>query len=175
VFVTHDQEEALSMSDRIAVMNQGRIEQLGDPREIYQHPETTFVADFVGVLNALELTIDQVSGEDAIMRVSDRDRLVVPTAGTGVTAGGSVLVAVRPERVQIQRPDEPVEDHASRLHGTVAQVVYLGTMTQFHVDTASGMRLIAHRLSDDRAGEIAQGDDVVVTWAREDASILHAG
>jgi spermidine/putrescine transport system ATP-binding protein len=175
VFVTHDQEEALSMSDRIAVMNQGRIEQLGGPRQIYQHPETPFVADFVGVLNALDLTIDTVQGEDAVMKVSEEDRLVVPTAATGVTAGSNVLVAVRPERVELRRRDEPGVEGASRLHGTLAQVVYLGTMTQFHVDTVVGKRLIAHRLSDDRASEFTQGDEVVLTWAREDASILHTG
>jgi spermidine/putrescine transport system ATP-binding protein len=175
VFVTHDQEEALSMSDRIAVMNQGRIEQLGGPRQIYQFPETPFVADFVGVLNALDLTIDSVDGEDAVMRLGQGDRLVVPTAATGVQAGSKVLVAVRPERVQILRADEPASEHASRLHGSLAQVVYLGTMTQFHVDTVAGKRLIAHRLSDDRAGEFTQGDDVVLSWAREDAAILHVG
>jgi spermidine/putrescine transport system ATP-binding protein len=163
------------MSDRIAVMNQGRIEQLGDPRQIYQHPETPFVADFVGVLNALELQIDSVEGEDAIMRLAEGDRLVVPTAGTGVVAGGQVLVAVRPERVQLRRRDEPVPEHASLLNGTIAQIVYLGTMTQFHVDTSAGRRLIAHRLSDDRAGEFAPDDAVTLTWARDDASILRSG
>ncbi|MEX0983776.1 MAG: ABC transporter ATP-binding protein [Actinomycetota bacterium] len=175
IFVTHDQEEALSMSDRIAVMHDGRIEQLGQPREVYEHPETPFVADFVGVLNALDMRIDVVEGSDAIMRVDERDRIVVPTAQTGVAAGATALVAVRPERVEVLRADEEPGDGDSRLRGTVAQVVYLGTLTQFHVDTILGKRLIAHRLSDDRAGEFAQGDEVTLTWAREDASILHTG
>jgi len=156
-------------------MNQGLIEQLGEPRQIYQHPETPFVADFVGVLNGLDMRIDIVEGSDAIMRVDERDRIVVPTAQTGVAAGATALVAVRPERVEVLRAGEEPTDGDSRLRGTVAQVVYLGTLTQFHVDTILGKRLIAHRLSDDRAGEFAQGDEVTLTWAREDASILHIG
>jgi spermidine/putrescine transport system ATP-binding protein len=171
VFVTHDQEEALSMSDRIAVMNNGVIEQLGPPREIYQFPETTFVADFVGVLNAVELTVDRVDGEDVTMRVGDAERVVVPAAGTGITAGGTALVAVRPERIQIAEVGS-VSDASSHIGGTVAQIVYLGTLTQFHVDTSLGTRFIAHRLSDDRASRITEGDRVALTWAREDGSIL---
>jgi spermidine/putrescine transport system ATP-binding protein len=170
VYVTHDQEEALSMSDRIAVMNHGRIEQLGRPREIYEHPETPFVADFVGVLNALDLRIDEVRGDDAMMRIGDGERVVVPRAGTGVAAGSTALVAVRPERIRISTEDVAA-DGGSRVDGTVAQIVYLGTLTQFHVDT-SLKRFIAHRLSDDGAGRIAEGDRVNLTWAREDASIL---
>jgi spermidine/putrescine transport system ATP-binding protein len=172
VYVTHDQEEALSMSDRIAVMNQGLIEQLGSPRLVYEHPETPFVADFVGVLNAMDLRVDEVSGGDAIMRVSDRERIVVPAAGS-IAGGSTLLVAVRPERVQLSPGDaDGSTNGGSRLVGTVAQVVYLGTLTQFHVDTAVGKRLIAHRLSDDTAAEVGDGDRVTLTWAREDSSLL---
>jgi spermidine/putrescine transport system ATP-binding protein len=177
VYVTHDQEEALSMSDRIAVMNLGVIEQLGPPRLVYEHPETPFVADFVGVLNAMDLRIDEVSGDDAIMRVSERERVVVPIAGTGVETGGAVFAAVRPERVELRRGDADEDEGAdggSRITGTVAQVVYLGTLTQFHVDTAIGKRLIAHRLSDDAAAEVDEGDRVTLTWAREDSALLQA-
>ena len=172
VFVTHDQEEALSMSDRIAVMNHGVIEQLGAPRDVYEHPESPFVADFVGVLNALELRIDEVTGDDAIMRVSDTERVVVPVAGTGVTAGSTVLAAVRPERITVTSIGDGT---TSLLKGRVEQVVYLGTLTQFHVQTSLGRRVIAHRLSDDGAARITQGDEVSLTWAREDGSILRVG
>src|SRR5580765_510294 len=86
VYVTHDQEEALSMSDRIAVMNRGQVEQIGGPREIYDHPATAFVADFIGSLNALELTVDEVVGTYAVMRLGEGQRVVVPVTsdyGTG--------------------------------------------------------------------------------------------
>src|SRR6187549_1325327 len=98
VYVTHDQEEALTMSDRIAVMNGGDIEQIGDPKEIYEHPRTPFVADFVGSLNAFDLRVDEVSDGVAVMRVNDRERLAVPTSA-GTRAGDELRVAVRPERV----------------------------------------------------------------------------
>ncbi len=99
VYVTHDQEEALSMSDRIAVMNAGLIEQLGEPREIYERPQTPFVADFVGVLNAVDFRVDERRGGDAVMRVNDGERVVVPVEGLQVDVGSTLLVAVRPERI----------------------------------------------------------------------------
>jgi spermidine/putrescine transport system ATP-binding protein len=170
VYVTHDQEEALSMSDRIAVMNQGVVEQLGSPRDVYEQPATPFVADFVGVLNAIELRVDQIDGGDAVMWVAEGERIVVRTADP-VVAGDALLVAVRPERVRVQPAGRQVEGD-SRLAGSVAQVVYLGTMTQFHVDTAIGHRLIAHRLSDDGAAGIREGDQVKLSWDRDDASVL---
>jgi len=175
VYVTHDQEEALSMSDRIAVMNQGVIEQLGPPRQIYEHPETPFVADFVGVLNAVEFRADEVSGEDIVMRVSDRERIVVPRAGVDVGQGTDLLVAVRPERIWLRSEDVEFEAHESRLTGTIAQVVYLGTLTQFHVETTLNRRLIVHELSDASLSEAQAGDKVTLTWARDDSAILSEG
>jgi spermidine/putrescine transport system ATP-binding protein len=167
VFVTHDQDEALSMSDRIAVMNHGVIEQVGEPREIYERPATPYVADFVGVLNAMRLTIDETREHDGVAAMGDGQRIVVP----GGSKGDEVLVAVRPERIRIARGDvEP--DAVSRVRGRVSQVVYLGTLTQFHVEASSGERLVVHRLSDEGAGSIGAGDDVTLAWDREDAAIL---
>src|SRR3954451_3563135 len=78
VYVTHDQDEALAMSDRIAVMNKGRVEQIGEPREIYEHPKTAFVADFIGSLNALEFTVHELVGGFVVMRLGEGGRVVVP-------------------------------------------------------------------------------------------------
>src|SRR5438034_10041515 len=116
VYVTHDQEEALAMSDRIAVMNGGRVEQTGSPREIYEHPATPFVADFIGSLNALDLRVDEVVGGYALQRLGERERLVVPV-GAGVRTGDTLRIAVRPERVRF---DDPAEG-GSCLNGTVAE------------------------------------------------------
>jgi spermidine/putrescine transport system ATP-binding protein len=171
VYVTHDQEEALSMSDRIAVMKDGVIEQLGTPREVYEHPATPFVADFVGVLNALAFRVDETSGPDAIMRLGDRDRVIVP-AGGSVGTGAELLVAVRPERVRVHLGDA-AGNGGSRVTGHVDDVVYLGTLTQFHIATAAGATIVAHRLSDEDAAGIDRGQAVTLTWDREDASILH--
>ena len=147
VYVTHDQEEALAMSDRIAVMNAGRVEQLGTPREIYEHPSTAFVADFIGSLNVLELSIDEVVGAYAVARLGERDRVVVRVDG-GLRVGDTVRLAVRPERVELTRDATPAGDGGSVLHGSVAEAVFLGMYTQFHVDTAAG-RIVSHRLADE--------------------------
>jgi spermidine/putrescine transport system ATP-binding protein len=174
VYVTHDQEEALSMSDRIAVMNEGRIEQLGSPREIYERPQTPFVADFVGVLNAMPIRVDEVQDLVASMRLGDAERVVVPVP-MGASAGERLTAVVRPERVRIHRRGDAIdEDAGSRLRGRVALIVYLGTLTQFHVDTTLGARLIAHRLSDEGAGEVREGDEVVLSWSHDDVSVLQA-
>ena len=166
VYVTHDQEEALAMSDRIAVMNRGRVEQLGTPREIYDHPRTAFVADFIGSLNAIELTIDELVGDYSVTRLGDDDRVVAPAAGR--RPGDAVRVAVRPEHVQLGAAGT---GEGSRLTGTIAQVVYLGMYTQFHVDTRAG-RIVSHRLADESTAGLEAGSTVTLTWSPEHASFL---
>src|SRR5262245_60596976 len=99
VYVTHDQEEALAMSDRIAVMSGGRIEQIGAPREIYEQPASAFVADFIGSLNTMEVRVDEVVGGFAVMRLGDGDRIVVPAPNR--RSGESFRAAVRPERIRV--------------------------------------------------------------------------
>jgi spermidine/putrescine transport system ATP-binding protein len=170
VYVTHDQDEALSMSDRIAVMNHGRVEQIAGPREIYEHPTTAFVADFIGSLNALDFTVDELVGGYAVMRVGEADRVVLPVGGETNT-GDSFRVAVRPERVQIGRPGDSGVDGGTRLQGTVVQVVYLGMYTQFHVETAAG-RLVSHRLADELVDPPEPTTRVSVTWEPEHTAVL---
>ena len=170
VYVTHDQDEALSMSDRIAVMNHGRVEQIAGPREIYEHPATAFVADFIGSLNALDFTVDELVGGYAVMRVGEADRVVLPVGGETNT-GDSFRVAVRPERVQIGRPGDSGVDGGTRLQGTVVQVVYLGMYTQFHVETAAG-RLVSHRLADELVDPPEPTTRVSVMWEPEHTAVL---
>jgi spermidine/putrescine transport system ATP-binding protein len=169
VYVTHDQEEALAMSDRIAVMNGGRVEQTGSPREIYEHPRTAFVADFIGSLNALDLTIDELVGGYAVARFGENERVVVPV-GAGRQAGETIRVAVRPERVQIG----PAPDGGSRLEGTIAELVFLGMYTQLHVDTRAG-RIVCHRLADESLAPLEPGSRVTLSWEPEQASLLGDG
>jgi len=170
VYVTHDQEEALAMSDRIAVMNGGHVEQIGTPRDIYERPHTSFVADFIGSLNALDLRIDELVGVNAVMRLGEAERLVVPV-GPGHRAGESVRVAVRPERVQIEPVGSPLLNGGSRLEGTIAEIVFLGMYTQFHVDTQAG-RLVSHRLADESLRGLDGGSRVALSWDVEQASLL---
>jgi spermidine/putrescine transport system ATP-binding protein len=170
VYVTHDQEEALAMSDRIAVMNHGRVEQIGGPREIYEHPATAFVADFIGSLNAIDLRVDELVGAYAVMRLGEQQRLVVP-AGSGTRPGDSFRIAVRPERVQIGAMDDASADGGSRVEGTIAEIVYLGMYTQFHVETSAG-RVVCHRLADESLGPFVEGSRVALSWEPDHASLL---
>jgi spermidine/putrescine transport system ATP-binding protein len=170
VYVTHDQEEALAMSDRIAVMSGGRVEQVGSPREIYEHPKTAFVADFIGSLNALELTVEEFVGGYALMRLDESQRIVV-RVGSGTRTGDSLRIAVRPERVRIRPAERSTDERGSRLEGTIAEIIYLGMYTQFHVETAAG-HVICHRLDDASLAPLAPGARVELSWEADQASIL---
>jgi spermidine/putrescine transport system ATP-binding protein len=170
VYVTHDQEEALAMSDRIAVMNGGRVEQIGSPRKIYEHPQTAFVADFVGSLNSIELTVDEIVGGYALMRLGERERVVVQV-GSAARAGDSLRIAVRPERVQIAPLDGRAPAGGSRLEGEIAEIIYLGMYTQFHVETRAG-RIVCHRLADESLAPLGGGSRVALSWDADHASRL---
>ena len=172
VYVTHDQEEALAMSDRIAVMNGGRVEQVAVPREIYERPASPFVADFIGSLNTLGFKVDEVVGEYAVMRLGDRERVVV-TLAPGAHAGDSFRVAVRPERIRIGESGGPTSGSGSRLEGTITQVVYLGMYTQFHVGTRAGA-LVCHRLASESTEPFETGHRVALSWDAEHTSVLEA-
>jgi spermidine/putrescine transport system ATP-binding protein len=171
VYVTHDQEEALTMSDRIGVMHGGVIEQVGDPKEIYDHPTTPFVADFIGSLNALDFRVDEVADGLAVMRLGDNERLVVPV-GRVPQPGEQLRVAVRPERVRIEPANGRAPEGGSRVEGTIAELVYLGGLTHFHVDTGATGRVVSHRMDDEVASSLEPGKKVVLTWPAEHAYVL---
>jgi spermidine/putrescine transport system ATP-binding protein len=167
VYVTHDQEEALAMSDRIAVMDAGLVQQLGTPREVYEQPATPFVADFIGSLNAIEIRVDEVVGGYGVARLGEQDRVVVPVEA-GTSAGSELRVAVRPEHVRLGAGGG---ENGSRLGGTIADIVYLGMYTQFHVDTRAG-RVVSHRLADEAVEELAAGSAVELAWDADDSYVL---
>jgi spermidine/putrescine transport system ATP-binding protein len=170
VYVTHDQEEALAMSDRIAVMNDGVVEQVAPPREIYERPVTAFCADFIGSLNAIDFRVDEVDGGQLVSRVSPTERLVVEAAN-GHHEGDALKLAVRPERIRIAASGRPAPEEGSRLEGVVAEVIYLGSLTQFHVDTKLG-RVVSYRMNDEVQAGIDSGRDVVLTWPVHGSSVL---
>jgi spermidine/putrescine transport system ATP-binding protein len=134
VFVTHDQEEALSMSDRVAVMDAGRLEQVGPPRELYEEPATPFVADFLGVSNLMTIEVEAVDADGCLLRVGDA-RLRA-AGGTGLVAGGAATVVVRPERIVL----EPYRaaGGGNRVPGMVERTVYTGSAIQVIVRLAIG-------------------------------------
>jgi ABC-type Fe3+/spermidine/putrescine transport system ATPase subunit len=137
LYVTHDQEEALAMSDRIAVMRAGRIEQVGAPRQIYHAPTTEFVASFVGITNVLAGTVHQRQGAEADVLVGGslvRARTVRPV-GTPVT------LSLRPEALRVLRPGETAPPGCKLLSGTLEETEYLGAVTRFSVRLAGGLPL----------------------------------
>ncbi|MBH0097919.1 ABC transporter ATP-binding protein [Salinibacterium sp. NSLL150] len=145
IFVTHDQEEALTLSDRVAVFNNGRVEQVGTAREVYEFPATEFVARFLGLSNLIpaELSADGVQS------------------------------SVRPERVRLLTADTAASAGAVSLLGTVSETVYTGPTTRFLVDTESGVRVIAERANDHHPSAesaFARGDRVRVEWTTDHAS-----
>jgi spermidine/putrescine transport system ATP-binding protein len=135
VYVTHDQEEALTMSDQIAVMNLGRVEQVADPEQVYERPETTFVAGFIGVSNLMPATVEAGGG------VHLDNGPTVPAAEDGFRPGERCQAVVRPEKLHIGRVDEPADGDLPSVEGTVESSVYLGTSTQIVVDLGDDVRM----------------------------------
>jgi spermidine/putrescine ABC transporter ATP-binding subunit len=177
VYVTHDQEEALTMSDRIAVMHQGRVLQVADPRTLYEQPASRFVADFIGVSNLLPGTVCALTA----------DRVDIALAGTGViqaprraglALGQEVTVAVRPERLSLEAGGSGSDEapHANRLYGTVRDVIFTGGDTQVFVALAGG-DVVVVRLPNDvpRARPpAAPGRSVRLIWDPESTAVLVA-
>jgi spermidine/putrescine transport system ATP-binding protein len=163
VYVTHDQGEALTMSDRIAVMNDGDIEHLGSPRDIYEHPATKFVAGFIGTSNVLAGTVTRAAdGEVAVIEVNPEERIVVPLPGA--VAGAAVELTVRPEKIDLSTLPPPAGT-GSVLRGTVTEVVYLGTSTNYNVTTSTGHEVVVFTQNASSADDIAgRGDAVWLCW-----------
>jgi spermidine/putrescine transport system ATP-binding protein len=163
VYVTHDQGEALTMSDRIAVMNDGSIEHLGTPREIYEHPRTRFVAGFIGTSNLLTGTVTRLDGDHAIIQISQDERIIVPVQDRAVSEGSRLELTVRPEKIDLTTAGPSGEGCA--LRGTVTEVVYLGTSTNFSVTTSAGADVVVFQQNSASAGNMAaRGDSVWLSW-----------
>lgn len=166
IFVTHDQEEALTMSDRIAVMSAGEIRQVGSPREIYDHPAERFVADFIGDTNFLPADLLSVSGETAQVRLSSGREIAARTWEAGPQSG-SITLAVRPEHASIGPVDEGL------VTGTLGEVVYFGTDTHYHVALNDGTAFVV-RLQNrpDAASSYTTGDTVGIQFGAGVGQVL---
>ena len=168
VFVTHDQEEALTLSDRIAVMNNGRIEQLDTPIEIYERPRTRFVSEFIGVSNFLEGQGIAGEGGRALVRTAKGLQVSVPASALPGGPTGWVTLSVRPEKITLH-PERPSEAH-NVFRATVENVVYLGTNTHYYVRTDEGERLTVFEqnlLAHGAKLIYAAGDSVFIHWRPE--------
>ncbi|MDH3230061.1 MAG: ABC transporter ATP-binding protein [Alphaproteobacteria bacterium] len=167
IFVTHDQEEALTMSDRVAVMNQGRILQVGSPRAIYDHPAERFVANFIGDTNFLEADIVSAANGEATVRLAS-GRTVRATAPEGSAPEGKVTVVIRPEHARLARG----RDEAP-LSGRLEHVVYFGTDTHYHLRLDGDVPFVVRMQNiRDNEEDFRAGEELGVEIARNAVQIL---
>ncbi len=161
VYVTHDQNEALTMSDRIAVMNDGIIEQLGSPRDIYEHPASRFVAGFIGTSNLLTGRATSVTAKQIVVPLRDRQ----------VSEGQQLELTVRPEKIELTAERPTSGDCA--LRGTLSEVVYLGTSTNFAVATSTGADMVVFQQNSASADDVPdRGDSVWLSWQSEHSHLI---
>jgi len=177
VYVTHDQEEALTMSDRIAVMNRGRIEQIGDPEEVYERPATTFVAGFIGVSNLMPGEVISANGDGAKLRLDAGPTVRTPGTG-GATAGERAHAVVRPEKLVLSPASESAPDGRPSVEGQVESSLYLGTATQMVVKLGDGTRmtvLVPNADAEARRDLPVAGDGARLSWSDENIHIVREG
>jgi spermidine/putrescine transport system ATP-binding protein len=174
VYVTHDQEEALTMSDRIAVMHKGKVLQIGTPTEIYERPNCRFVADFIGETNFLQGEVIGHENGQVTIRIGPDLQVRVPL-GELKTVDSPVTVAVRPEKLRLM--DKPFPHVENCLPGVIQEVVYIGTDTQFLISLADDLTIRVRQQNhistpERRAYSGERGDKVYVAWASESALLL---
>ncbi|MDQ1434660.1 MAG: spermidine/putrescine transport system ATP-binding protein [Actinomycetota bacterium] len=169
VYVTHDQEEALVMSDRLAVMSQGRVEQVGYPEDIYERPATRFVAGFIGTSNIVEAAVTGRVGEFLQVEAAPGDRLLVPApTDRSVSPGDRLSFTVRPEKLRVVAETEVVADNFCTVSGTVVDVVYQGVSTQLVIRTDTGTTLVVFRQNSERVSDAGvPGTRARIVWDPE--------
>jgi spermidine/putrescine transport system ATP-binding protein len=171
LYVTHDQEEALSMSDRLAVMRQGRLEQIGTPQEVFETPTTKFVADFLGARNIFAAVITAVQAQGLDLE-TPLGRCQAALSTPGMAVGEQVSFMVRPEAVQLFPAHTDRENHPAMV-GQIASILYLGESTEIEVRLANGQGIVS-RLPSRMAQQerYQQHDRVRVFWRAEDCHVL---
>ncbi len=165
VFVTHDQEEALTMSDRIAVMNEGRVEQIGTPEEIYHEPASEFVAGFIGMANLLPASVESRDGARATARLADGTTVNI-AAVPGLAAGDPATFMVRPERMHLHVGD------GEGLRAEVVDLVFQGPVIRVELALADGTALVAHVGPDEDLPMLRPGDSVRVECDADGGRLL---
>jgi putrescine transport system ATP-binding protein len=173
IVVTHDQDEAMALATRIAVMDHGQVVQVGTPAEIYEFPRSRFVADFVGTTNLFEGTVSACEGGLISVRCTETDsELLVDDQGR-FSVGQRVWVALRPEKVRLAK--QPASGaRINQLRGTVWELGYLGNRSTYRIRTASGKLVIVFAQNERRTSEAAidWSDEVFVSWSADAAVVL---
>ncbi|SDJ69997.1 ABC transporter ATP-binding protein [Streptomyces indicus] len=177
VHVTHDQEEAMTMADQVAVMNAGRVEQLGSPAELYENPQTTFVANFLGTSNLITAEVADSSGDSLVVKAGDA-KLSLPAARTSAETrtGGKVLLGIRPEKISLVHADEAgtIAAGRNRITGRIAQSSFIGVSTQYVIDTPVCDAFEVYVQNIERDGRLTPGTEVVLHWNPEHSFGLDA-
>lgn len=174
IFVTHDQEEALTLSDRIVVMEGGLIMQVGTPHEIYQHPATSFVSDFIGLSNAIDAIVTKVDGNLVDVTVKDSDMILRAPASEISRTGEKVEISVRPENIILF---QPITEGYNVLQGVISHVVYTGPLTYFYIDAGDCAKFIALQPNvklPSSGGQPKSGDRITFGWRHECTRVLSA-
>jgi spermidine/putrescine transport system ATP-binding protein len=174
IYVTHDQEEAMTMSDRIAVMNKGHYEQLGEPETLYERPRTRFVAGFLGVSNLLPAKADGTADAYAVLRLSDGSAVRAPRALLD-SHPGAVALGVRPEKIRLHARGGTLPDNVNRLDGVVRDASYIGVSTQYTVELPGDRRISVFEQNVERATKAelwAPGEEVTLSWSPEHSFVV---
>ncbi len=167
VYVTHDQEEALTMSDRIAVMNEGKVQQVADPTTLYELPRNRFVANFIGQTNVFSGTVESVSGERVTLRTRAGTSIeAVIREGIEVEVGTQAQATVRPEKVRFGSTGDNVSNVEIR------QIVYLGVSTQYMAELPGGAQLVLYQQNTQDSAGPGVGEEVTVAWDAQNCLVL---
>ncbi len=168
IYVTHDQEEALTMSDRIAVMNEGRVEQIGPPREIYHSPTSVFVANFIGVANLIPAIVQDTAGGATTVVVAGSHRVTVPQCSTRIRAGAPATVMVRPERLRLAEAGSSERG----VPVAVEHAVFQGPVVRCTLRAADGTLIVAHVGPEQALPPLQPGLGLRVDWDYDAARLL---
>ncbi|MFD3524182.1 ABC transporter ATP-binding protein [Streptomyces sp. NPDC058653] len=167
VHVTHDQEEAMTMADTVAVMNAGRVEQLGAPAELYENPQTTFVANFLGSSNLIEADVADKTGDEVVVTSAGvKLRLPAERCTTQVSDGGRLLVGVRPEKISLAHADDEgsIPGGRNRITGRIVDSSFIGVSTQYVINSPVCGELEVYAQNIERDGRLVPGAEVVLHW-----------
>ncbi|WP_328536388.1 ABC transporter ATP-binding protein [Streptomyces sp. NBC_00344] len=176
VHVTHDQEEAMTMADTVAVMNGGRVEQLGAPAELYENPQTTFVANFLGTSNLIQAEVVRAASDITVLASGAELRLPAGRCTAATTSGGKLLVGVRPEKVSLVHADDSAQIPAGRnkITGRIADSSFIGVSTQYVIDSPVCPELEVYVQNIERDARLTPGAEVVLHWNPEHSFGLDA-
>ncbi|GGT50029.1 ABC transporter ATP-binding protein [Streptomyces purpureus] len=166
IHVTHDQEEAMTMADTVAVMNGGRVEQLGAPAELYENPRTTFVANFLGTSNLIEAEVVEAGTELVVTAGGGKLRLPAERCSAPAATGGRLLLGIRPEKISLAHADDEdtIATGRNKVTGRIVDTSFIGVSTQYVVDSPAGGALQVYEQNIERDTRLVPGAPVVLHW-----------